>query len=186
MLTLMLAVLAVAPKAPPSSSAPASIEALRRPTGQCEIVGVRPAPATTRKGRRAESEPAWSTSPTEDTKASSRANDDRRSHGPSFSATRTIDLQLGAEPRRGAGQDARLELRLYTPLGHLYQTLRATPPGRHRARAAHHGPMAWTATLPVAGTAIVNHSLYGRWRVEAHLDGSPRPCDSAERFWITP
>ena len=47
-------------------------------------------------------------------------------------------------------------------------------------------PADWRATLPVAGTSIVNHSLYGRWKVLAHLDGSPIPCAPARAFWIGP
>jgi hypothetical protein len=40
------------------------------------------------------------------------------------------------------------------------------------------------ATLPVAGTSITMSSLYGRWRVEPHLDGQPGPCGPAARFTI--
>jgi hypothetical protein len=54
----------------------------------------------------------------------------------------------------------------------------ARPPGPPAPQA--------TATLLVAGTAIVNHSLYGQWLVEPHIEGDPRPCAPASRFWITP
>jgi len=33
-----------------------------------------------------------------------------------------------------------------------------------------------TARMPVAGTPIINSSLYGDWRVEAYLDGATRAC----------
>ncbi|MCZ7650606.1 MAG: hypothetical protein M5U13_05345 [Thermoanaerobaculia bacterium] len=33
--------------------------------------------------------------------------------------------------------------------------------------------------FPIAGTAIVHNSLYGRWTVEAYLDGAERPCGPA-------
>lgn len=33
-----------------------------------------------------------------------------------------------------------------------------------------------TLTLPVAGTPIVNSSLYGNWTVRAYVDGSPSAC----------
>jgi len=116
---------------------------------------------------------------------------DPLARGPLYSAARTLDLELGVLLRRDVPPDARVELRVYTPKGHLYQTLRAlppapTPPGASSrpAAGASRAPSAWTGTLPVAGTAIVNHSLYGEWRVEPHLDGSPRPCGEAWAFRI--
>jgi hypothetical protein len=41
-----------------------------------------------------------------------------------------------------------------------------------------------TALLPVAGTSITLSSLYGRWTVQAYLDGQPDPCGPAARFTI--
>ena len=41
-----------------------------------------------------------------------------------------------------------------------------------------------SATLPVAGTSITLSSLYGRWTVQAYLDGQPEPCGPATRFTI--
>jgi len=109
-----------------------------------------------------------------------------------FSAARTIDLSLGAELRPHSFRDARrfldqgVELRLYTPKGHLYQTLALRPPAPPARRTERLAPNVWTGVLPVAGTAIVNHSLYGRWRVEPHLAGRPEPCGDAASIWIAP
>lgn len=108
-----------------------------------------------------------------------------------YSAARTLDLELGVVVRREVAPDARVELRLLTPRGHPYQRLRvaraaearsprtATSRERTAPRAT---PRALTATLPLAGTAIVNHSLYGEWTVEPWLDGEP--CGPSVRFWI--
>lgn len=97
-----------------------------------------------------------------------------------FSASRVYDLHfrtiLGGTP----DGPHLLELRLYTPNGHLYQVLSVPFTGRHGARRE---PSA-SATLPVAGTAIMTSSLYGRWRVEPHLDGSPVPCGRSRGFVI--
>ena len=41
-----------------------------------------------------------------------------------------------------------------------------------------------SAALPVAGTSITLSSLYGRWTVQAYLDGQPDPCGPATRFTI--
>jgi hypothetical protein len=110
-----------------------------------------------------------------------------------FSAARTLDLRFQTRTRRRVEHDARLELRLYTPRGHLYQTLLVEAAAAssdsstsHRHTRLRRILRPRTATLPVAGTAIVNHSLYGRWTVEPHLDGNPTPCDQAQRFWIEP
>jgi hypothetical protein len=40
------------------------------------------------------------------------------------------------------------------------------------------------ARLPVAGTSITLSSLYGRWTVQAYLDGQLEPCGPAVRFTI--
>jgi hypothetical protein len=40
------------------------------------------------------------------------------------------------------------------------------------------------AALPVAGTSITLSSLYGRWTVQAYVDGQPEPCGPATRFTI--
>jgi hypothetical protein len=42
------------------------------------------------------------------------------------------------------------------------------------------------ATLPVAGTSIVAASLFGRWRVDAHLDGAVDSCGTPAFFRLAP
>jgi hypothetical protein len=102
-----------------------------------------------------------------------------------FSAASALDLRFQILVRRGLEGPHTLTLKLYTPNGHLYQELlvpfRAQSPPHERASRG----TTMTASLPVAGTAITTSGLFGRWRVEPHLDGSLRPCGSATRFLIT-
>ena len=175
LLTLVLVAPALAVSASDTEDPRAAVRV--RPTGECRVVEFTPVFAV-------ETEPGA---------AKARRARRRMARWRRFSAARTLDLQFGVRVRRRVGTDARLELRLYTPRGHLYQTLRVETP------AAPEGRPPWgsytrlrrllqprTATLPVAGTAIMNHALYGRWTVEPHLDGSPTPCSRAQRFWIEP
>jgi hypothetical protein len=109
--------------------------------------------------------------------------------GRRFSATRTLALGLSARLRQGAAESRRVEFRLFTPRGHLYQTLRATTDAPQDPAATKKRPRrrpAWArATLPVAGTTIMVHTLYGTWRVEPHFEGEARPCGPPRRFKIT-
>jgi hypothetical protein len=43
-----------------------------------------------------------------------------------------------------------------------------------------------STTLPVGGTDIVSSGLYGRWRVEAYLDGAEQRCAQAAWFTLNP
>jgi hypothetical protein len=43
-----------------------------------------------------------------------------------------------------------------------------------------------TARLPVAGTTIVNNSLYGTWKAEAYFEGERTACAKARSFVIKP
>lgn len=97
-----------------------------------------------------------------------------------FSASRVYDLHFRAILGRTPEGPHQLELRLYTPSGHLYQALSVPFQGRQGAPRK----PSLSATLPVAGTAIMTSSLYGRWKVEPHLDGSPAPCGRSSRFVI--
>jgi hypothetical protein len=138
--------------------------------GQCSAVQLRAVLADTRVDRSTPAQPAMAA--------------DREGRRPlrekAFSAVRTLDIELRSRLRQTGERHARLEFRLYTPKGHLYQKLRAeTVPNGVPARFG-------TASLPTAGTTIVNSSLYGRWRVEPHLDGDVRPCAPAVHFWIDP
>jgi len=128
-----------------------------------------------------------------------------------FRATQILDLAIGAQfPRRLSG-DHVMEFKVYTPNGHLYQTLTVPFTGEWRRRS---GTQRWVhgyprplqeeqmrelrdegersagqdspttryeveARLPVAGTWIMTNSLYGRWRVDAHLDGAATIAGSA-------
>ena len=97
-----------------------------------------------------------------------------------------------------------LELKLHTPRGYLYQVLtvpfaggksggveRRRVPGNPRLlverelRIAGPGTYRVSARLPVAGTWITTNSLYGEWRVEAHIDGAASPS-GRKRFTIQP
>ena len=143
----------------------------------------------------------------------SSKRDKARARRPVFSATEMLDLEFQVLlPRRLKGRH-RIDLKIYTPYGHLYQTLTvpftaergnalrrrgATPKRRiegypHPVREANVSSVRSrgrrfhmvSAGLPVAGTSIVNNSLYGLWKVEAYLDGSLEPCCRARSFEIT-
>lgn len=179
MLTLVLLLMAPLTSDPAGVVAPSEGPSRRSPS-TCAVV-VPPPPSRTPRARDGRDQRGGQGL---DRRSTERQTTSRAVRGgPSFSAARTIDLPLGAVVRRNAPAE-RLELHLYTPRGHLYQVLRATPPpdtdvgSGARAR--------WTAVVPVAGTAIVNHSLYGRWRVEPHLDGSPLPCGPPKVFYVEP
>ncbi len=127
-----------------------------------------------------------------------------------FSATEILDLQFQTTLSRPLKGQHVLELKVYTPRGHLYQVLRvpvtspiqSVPAPRRRERIVDgrastfndpaakvvtdepDGKPSLGATLPVGGTSIVTSSLYGRWTVTPHLDGSLEPCGPARQFRI--
>jgi hypothetical protein len=108
-------------------------------------------------------------------------------HEPHFPAGQVVGIEfeiLLAWAERGAH---RLELRLYTPQGHLYQSLPAeftiVPQGRQRLRAF---LKKLRVHLSVPGSPIVTHSLYGRWEVRPHVDDAAEPCGGPREFWIDP
>jgi hypothetical protein len=95
-----------------------------------------------------------------------------------FSASKTLDLSFQM-PLRNVDDDAHLvTFHVYTPKGHLYQEIQVVHRPSAGRRAAAKG------SLPVAGTAIAANSLYGRWSVVPHLDGSSQPCAAASVFTI--
>jgi hypothetical protein len=124
-----------------------------------------------------------------------------------FSATKILDLQLAALLRTRLQGDHTLEMKVYTPKGHLYQVLTVpfsgAAAGAARTRLVegypqplpeqamtavrHEGVRRYSisARLPVAGTAIMTSSLYGRWRVDAHLDSALEACAS-KTFTLQP
>jgi len=118
----------------------------------------------------------------------------------SLSATKILDLQLAALLRTRLQGEHTLDMRVYTPKGHLYQVLTvpfsaaaAGPVGTRQVEGypeplpeqamtavRHEGARRYSVStrLPVAGTTIMTSSLYGRWRVDAHLDGDLEACAS--------
>jgi hypothetical protein len=134
-----------------------------------------------------------------------------RSKAASFSATKILDLEIGALMNRRLTGDHVLEIKVFTPRGHLYQSFsvpfsgavtRAAAAPRMRQVDGYPQPMAEqpvrtvrdagqvrylvSTRLPVAGTSIMTSSLYGAWRAEAYLDGGLKPCGPAKTFTINP
>jgi hypothetical protein len=126
---------------------------------------------------------------------------------PSFSATRILDLAFTVLfPPRTTGEHL-VELRVFTPDAQLYRSLavpvaaggdeNATRSVEGYARPLPQQPLkpvsrggsrfvGASTTLPVAGTDIVSSGLYGRWRVEAYLDGAEQRCGPAASFVLNP
>ena len=107
-----------------------------------------------------------------------------------FSAAEVLDLEFQVVlPADTSFAGRRLELKLFTPKGHLYQTL-AVPAATAASKASTKKRRARyqtvTARLPVAGTTIVNNSLYGTWKAEAYFEGEPTACAKARSFVIKP
>jgi hypothetical protein len=101
-----------------------------------------------------------------------------------------VDLELRAGLRSARGS-TRVELRVLSPGGHLYQTLtaaRATAPaGSTPGSGVRIAPGAlFTARLPVAGTHITQRGLYGRWSVVPYLEGDLEPCGPPASFTLVP
>ena len=126
---------------------------------------------------------------------------------PSFSATRILDLTFTVLfPTTLEGEHV-AELRVFTPDAQLYRSLampfaRGAQPNAARpvegyARPVPQQPLkqvsrgsglfaAASTTFPVGGTDIVSSGLYGRWRVEAYLDGAEQRCAPAASFTLNP
>ena len=107
-----------------------------------------------------------------------------------FSASKILDVEfVGALRRRLTGRHV-LNLKVYTPKGHLYQELSVPFDSGNRvgttSTRATGRPPKLAARLPVGGTSITNASLYGKWRVVPYLDGSLRACGVATSFSINP
>lgn len=108
---------------------------------------------------------------------------------PKFSASEILDLELQVlVSRRKLDGDHRLELKVYTPSGNLYQSLSVPfTIGEEISTGTRRGRYQMlTTTLPVAGTSIVTSSLYGTWKVEAFLDGATGRCTAPRKFVIKP
>jgi len=120
-----------------------------------------------------------------------------------FSATEILDIVFEADFVVGFNGDALLELKVYTPNGHLYQVLVApvsSEPSKRGSRVRVAGfpyplPTQIVAktigelaapvpsmSLPVAGTQIVATSLYGTWEVRPYLSGQAADCGERTFF----
>lgn len=129
-----------------------------------------------------------------------------------FSATRILDIDLWVLFNPGSANrfsgDHQVEVRIFTPHGYLYQstaipfTYDANGKGKQRKLEDYPLPMpvrvlepvSWSkgkelgtsVRLPVAGTLIMSHSLYGTWKAEAYVDGDPLKCAAPASFQIRP
>jgi len=126
------------------------------------------------------------------------------------SARQIIDLRLDVSLQGKIDGEHVLELELYTPHRNLYQVLTA-PVTTAEARAGmrvpvagypeplpvqaltlvpgmHSGDEEWLGVvgldLPVAGTLIVQSSLYGTWEIKVKVDGQPMTCSRRHLFEI--
>jgi hypothetical protein len=103
-----------------------------------------------------------------------------------FSASNVVDLELRVVVPTSA--PAVVELKVFTPNGHLYQELSVSsaqssvPSGSTRRSRS----TTLKALFPVAGTTIVNNSLYGTWKVEAYFAGERSACAKPRAFVIKP
>jgi hypothetical protein len=113
-----------------------------------------------------------------------------RKKTPAFSASSILDLELEAALAAKSKGQHQLEFKVYTPKGHLYQSLKAAmsvPEAKGERRRRERQKRTASATLPVAGTTIVTSSLYGEWKVEAFLDGDRDvACGKPLSFVIEP
>jgi hypothetical protein len=129
---------------------------------------------------------------------------------PVFSATQVVDVDLEvlfspAAALRLTGHHV-VEVKIYSPKGNLYQSISIpfsfdrnrplerrlddypepvalrTPVARTYNRSRHYGV---AVTLPVAGTPILNNSLYGLWTATAFIDGARSTCGAPMKFRIT-
>ncbi len=126
--------------------------------------------------------------------------------GTKFSATRTTDLVFTALFLPGFTGEHLVELRVFTPKGFLYRSMtvpaviegpasgtRKVPRYPHPVRVKGGSKFSYQGstlskvdlTFPLGGTDIGKNSLYGTWRVQAHLDGAEEPCADATTFRIT-
>jgi hypothetical protein len=126
---------------------------------------------------------------------------------PSFSATKVLDLTFTVLFPAATNGEHLVELRVFTPDSQLCRSM-AMPVARNalpnaarqvegyprplaqqNLRPVSRGRSLFTAastTLPVGGTDIVSSGLYGRWRLEAYLDGAEQACAPAAWFTLKP
>lgn len=125
--------------------------------------------------------------PAASTKRGARSERARGRHR--FAARDVLDLRFDVV-LRGRDQSGLVEVALFTPSGHLYETLKterdSDPGASTRASYQARRGRVVTATLPVAGTFITRRSLYGEWRAEIHLDGDEAACARPTTFVLEP
>lgn len=113
----------------------------------------------------------------------------RPRNGHRFSAREILDLRFDVLLRE-RDPSGLVEVALYTPSGHLYETLKAelVPDEAALGRASYRGRRARVvaATLPVAGSFITRRSIYGEWRAEVRLDGAGTACTRPTSFTLEP
>jgi hypothetical protein len=119
---------------------------------------------------------------------------------PKFAATRTTDLTFSVLFPQLSGVHL-LELHVFLPTGHLYRKLFVPVADREdlvslpgfpkpvRRTVPQPARLAGSAKakkvdvpFPVAGTPILNNSLYGTWSVVPYVDSDDTPCGSARKF----
>lgn len=122
-----------------------------------------------------------------------------------FSADRVLDLIFDVYFDGTLIGDHVLHLKLTTPRGHLYQTLttpissQTTAVGGQRRLAGYPYPVdvevlepvsasvsSASLRLPVAGTSIVTHGLFGTWTMEAFVDQEVERCGDSVTFRLVP
>jgi hypothetical protein len=129
--------------------------------------------------------------------------DNPKGRRPIFSASVIDDLGFEIVLRVRREPVNALKMRVFMPTEQLYQEFDvpvSMPSSRERERrmrgypfpmkvrrARHWRPQYFIVdgpSLPVAGTYITDHSLWGMWRVEVWPEGSDKSCQA--RFKITP
>ena len=125
----------------------------------------------------------------------------------SFSVSRSSDLIIHVLFDTKLAEDHVVTLKVFTPNGHLYRRFDVpfTSNKEKRSAASKRLPgypyplkIQTTSTVkagkrryesvdvmfPVAGSAIVTSSLYGRWNIEVFLDGAAEPCRRPTFFYL--
>jgi len=115
---------------------------------------------------------------------------EKRNRSP-FSAGQILDLELEVRlpvkqfREQHVGRH-RVELKLYTPSGNLYQTLFLPFDVDVPEKARKNRYLSTSAMLPVAGTSIVTSSLYGEWTILGYVDGATKSCGKPKRIKLNP
>jgi hypothetical protein len=85
-----------------------------------------------------------------------------------------------------------VQVKLFTPRGRLYQVLQARADAESTSSAARNGRRSsretrtLAALVPVAGTQITTHALFGEWRAEVYVGDATAPCARPLEFVIGP